>query len=158
MDSTIATPLSPGATRVLLLGSGELGKEVAIELQRLGVDGYDRTEYGEQAGSAIEAFCRRRAAARAPCGASGVAALQDVVDEAHHAGSFARLFPPPGGKGCGRYCEFLQAEDATNVAGSADDQLTWAFLKAHSGLLPPRSRLPPSRADRRKDRAAGGDG
>jgi phosphoribosylglycinamide formyltransferase 2 len=35
---TIGTPLSPGATRVLLLGSGELGKEVAIELQRLGVE------------------------------------------------------------------------------------------------------------------------
>ncbi|GAA4807121.1 formate-dependent phosphoribosylglycinamide formyltransferase [Nocardioides caeni] len=34
----IGTPLSPGATRVLLLGSGELGKEVAIELQRLGVE------------------------------------------------------------------------------------------------------------------------
>ena len=32
------TPLSPSATRVLLLGSGELGKEVAIELQRLGVE------------------------------------------------------------------------------------------------------------------------
>ena len=35
---TLGTPLSPGATRVLLLGSGELGKEVAIELQRLGVE------------------------------------------------------------------------------------------------------------------------
>lgn len=35
---TIGTPLSPRATRVLLLGSGELGKEVAIELQRLGVE------------------------------------------------------------------------------------------------------------------------
>ncbi|MEN5117532.1 formate-dependent phosphoribosylglycinamide formyltransferase [Luteimonas sp. TWI662] len=32
------TPLSPSATRVLLLGSGELGKEVAIELQRFGVE------------------------------------------------------------------------------------------------------------------------
>jgi phosphoribosylglycinamide formyltransferase 2 len=32
------TPLTTGATRVLLLGSGELGKEVAIELQRLGVE------------------------------------------------------------------------------------------------------------------------
>ena len=32
------TPLTAGATRVLLLGSGELGKEVAIELQRLGVE------------------------------------------------------------------------------------------------------------------------
>ncbi len=32
------TPLSPGATRVMLLGSGELGKEVIIALQRLGVE------------------------------------------------------------------------------------------------------------------------
>jgi phosphoribosylglycinamide formyltransferase 2 len=32
------TPLSPAAIRVMLLGSGELGKEVAIELQRLGVE------------------------------------------------------------------------------------------------------------------------
>lgn len=36
--TTIGTPLSDTATRVLLLGSGELGKEVAIELQRLGVE------------------------------------------------------------------------------------------------------------------------
>ena len=35
---TIGTPLSPHATRVLLLGSGELGKEVALELQRFGVE------------------------------------------------------------------------------------------------------------------------
>lgn len=34
----IGTPLSPGATKALLLGSGELGKEVVIELQRLGVE------------------------------------------------------------------------------------------------------------------------
>ncbi len=34
----IGTPLTPHATRVLLLGSGELGKEVAIELQRLGAE------------------------------------------------------------------------------------------------------------------------
>jgi phosphoribosylglycinamide formyltransferase 2 len=34
----IGTPQSAGAVRVLLLGSGELGKEVAIELQRLGVE------------------------------------------------------------------------------------------------------------------------
>lgn len=37
-DGTLGTPLTPGATRALLLGSGELGKEVAIELQRLGVE------------------------------------------------------------------------------------------------------------------------
>ena len=36
--TTIGTPLSTGATRLLLLGSGELGKEVAIEAQRLGVE------------------------------------------------------------------------------------------------------------------------
>ena len=35
---TFGTPLSPHATRVLLLGSGELGKEVALELQRFGVE------------------------------------------------------------------------------------------------------------------------
>jgi len=34
----IGTPLTSSATRVMLLGSGELGKEVAIELQRLGVE------------------------------------------------------------------------------------------------------------------------
>ncbi len=34
----IGTPLTLSATRVMLLGSGELGKEVAIELQRLGVE------------------------------------------------------------------------------------------------------------------------
>lgn len=35
---SIGTPLSPTATRVMLLGAGELGKEVIIELQRLGVE------------------------------------------------------------------------------------------------------------------------
>jgi phosphoribosylglycinamide formyltransferase 2 len=34
----LGTPLSPAATRVLLLGAGELGKEVLIALQRLGVE------------------------------------------------------------------------------------------------------------------------
>lgn len=34
----IATPLTPKARKALLLGSGELGKEVAIELMRLGVE------------------------------------------------------------------------------------------------------------------------
>lgn len=34
----IGTPLSPSATRVLFCGAGELGKEVVIELQRLGVE------------------------------------------------------------------------------------------------------------------------
>lgn len=36
--TAIGTPLSPSATRVLFCGGGELGKEVVIELQRLGVE------------------------------------------------------------------------------------------------------------------------
>jgi len=36
--TTLGTPLAPSATRVMLLGSGELGKEVAIELQRFGCE------------------------------------------------------------------------------------------------------------------------
>ncbi len=35
---SIGTPFSPSATRVLFCGGGELGKEVVIELQRLGVE------------------------------------------------------------------------------------------------------------------------
>ena len=40
----LGTPLSPSAVKVMLLGCGELGKEVAIELQRLGCEviGVDR--------------------------------------------------------------------------------------------------------------------
>jgi phosphoribosylglycinamide formyltransferase 2 len=36
--TTIGTPLAPSATRLMLLGSGELGKEVLIEAQRLGIE------------------------------------------------------------------------------------------------------------------------
>lgn len=36
--TTLGTPLTLNATKVMLLGSGELGKEVVIELQRLGVE------------------------------------------------------------------------------------------------------------------------
>jgi phosphoribosylglycinamide formyltransferase 2 len=38
MHNTIGTPFTDGARRVLLCGSGELGKEVVIELQRFGVE------------------------------------------------------------------------------------------------------------------------
>ncbi len=37
-DTEIGTPLAGNATKVLMLGSGELGKEVVIELQRYGVE------------------------------------------------------------------------------------------------------------------------
>ncbi len=36
--AALGTPLSPSATRVLMCGSGELGKEVVIEFQRLGME------------------------------------------------------------------------------------------------------------------------
>jgi len=36
--TTLGTPLSPNATKVMLLGAGELGKEVLLALQRLGVE------------------------------------------------------------------------------------------------------------------------
>lgn len=35
---TLGTPFSPSATRALLLGAGELGREVVIELKRLGIE------------------------------------------------------------------------------------------------------------------------
>lgn len=38
MDLTLGTPLTPSSTRLLLLGAGELGREVAIEAIRLGVE------------------------------------------------------------------------------------------------------------------------
>ena len=38
MSIPIGTPLSPTAAKVMFLGGGELGKEVVIELQRLGVE------------------------------------------------------------------------------------------------------------------------
>ncbi len=36
--TTLGTALTPNAIKVMMLGSGELGKEVVIELQRLGVE------------------------------------------------------------------------------------------------------------------------
>ncbi len=38
MKTSIGTPFTKGATKVMLLGAGELGKEVAIEFQRYGVE------------------------------------------------------------------------------------------------------------------------
>lgn len=43
----LGTPLSPSAIKVMLLGSGELGKEVAIELQRLGCEVIAVDRYGD---------------------------------------------------------------------------------------------------------------
>jgi len=49
----IGTPLSPSATKVMLLGSGELGKEVIIALQRLGVEVIAVDRYENAPGHAV---------------------------------------------------------------------------------------------------------
>ncbi len=49
----IGTPLSPNATRVMLLGAGELGKEVLIELQRLGVETIAVDRYADAPGQQV---------------------------------------------------------------------------------------------------------
>ena len=48
--SMIGTPLSPNATKIMLLGSGELGKEVIIALQRLGVETIAVDRYADAPG------------------------------------------------------------------------------------------------------------
>ena len=49
----IGTPLSTSATRVMLLGSGELGKEVIIALQRLGVETIAVDRYADAPGHQV---------------------------------------------------------------------------------------------------------
>ena len=54
METKIGTPFTKTSTLVMLCGSGELGKEVVIELQRLGaevvaVDSYDCLLYTSDA-------------------------------------------------------------------------------------------------------------
>ena len=51
--TTLGTPLSPHATKVMLLGSGELGKEVLIALQRLGVETIAVDRYGNAPGQQV---------------------------------------------------------------------------------------------------------
>jgi len=55
---TLGTPLSPGATRVMLLGSGELGKEVLIALQRLGVETIAVDRYDNAPGQQVAHHAR----------------------------------------------------------------------------------------------------
>ena len=49
----IGTPLSPNATRVMLLGAGELGKEVIIALQRLGIEVIAVDRYADAPGHQV---------------------------------------------------------------------------------------------------------
>ncbi|WP_285186868.1 formate-dependent phosphoribosylglycinamide formyltransferase [Rhodococcus sp. MEB041] len=52
-SSRIGTPLSPSATKVILLGSGELGKEVIIAFQRLGVEVIAVDRYADAPGHQV---------------------------------------------------------------------------------------------------------
>nr|WP_308115359.1 MULTISPECIES: formate-dependent phosphoribosylglycinamide formyltransferase [unclassified Rhodococcus (in: high G+C Gram-positive bacteria)] len=52
-SSRIGTPLSPSATKVMLLGSGELGKEVIIAFQRLGVEVIAVDRYADAPGHQV---------------------------------------------------------------------------------------------------------
>ncbi|OIP15772.1 MAG: phosphoribosylglycinamide formyltransferase 2 [Comamonadaceae bacterium CG2_30_59_20] len=56
--TTLGTPLSPNATRVMLLGSGELGKEVIIALQRLGVETIAVDRYDNAPGQQVAHHAR----------------------------------------------------------------------------------------------------
>ncbi|HQY08875.1 MAG TPA: formate-dependent phosphoribosylglycinamide formyltransferase [Burkholderiaceae bacterium] len=55
---TLGTPLSPCATRVMLLGAGELGKEVLIALQRLGVETIAVDRYDQAPGQQVAHHAR----------------------------------------------------------------------------------------------------
>jgi phosphoribosylglycinamide formyltransferase 2 len=56
--TTLGTPLSPSATRVMLLGAGELGKEVLIALQRLGVETIAADRYDNAPGHQVAHHAR----------------------------------------------------------------------------------------------------
>lgn len=53
MSTRIGTPLSPSALKVMFLGGGELGKEVVIELQRLGVETIVVDRYADAPGQQV---------------------------------------------------------------------------------------------------------
>ncbi len=55
---SLGTPLSPSAARVMLLGSGELGKEVLIALQRLGVETIAVDRYDHAPGQQVAHHAR----------------------------------------------------------------------------------------------------
>ena len=56
--TTFGTPLSPNATKVMLLGSGELGKEVLIALQRLGIETIAVDRYDNAPGQQVAHHAR----------------------------------------------------------------------------------------------------
>ena len=71
--TTLGTPLSHSATRVMLLGSGELGKEVLIALQRLGVETIAVDRYANAPGQQVAHHARTIAM-------SDAAQLQSLIE------------------------------------------------------------------------------
>lgn len=74
MTITIGTPLQPSAFKVLLLGSGELGKEVVISLQRLGVEVHAADRYKDAPAMQVAHFAYTLNMADAT-------ALQELIDQ-----------------------------------------------------------------------------
>ncbi len=56
--TTLGTPLTPYPTKVMLLGAGELGKEVLIALQRLGVETIAVDRYDHAPGQQVAHHAR----------------------------------------------------------------------------------------------------
>ncbi|MGL4809996.1 MAG: formate-dependent phosphoribosylglycinamide formyltransferase, partial [Giesbergeria sp.] len=56
--TTLGTPLTPQSTKVMLLGAGELGKEVLIALQRLGVETIAVDRYDHAPGQQVAHHAR----------------------------------------------------------------------------------------------------
>lgn len=75
-SSGFGTPLSPSPTKALLLGSGELGKEIVIELQRLGVETVAVDRYADA--PAMQLAHRSRVLSMLDA-----AALAEALDEEH---------------------------------------------------------------------------
>ena len=93
------------------------------------------------------------------CAAAEADALQELVDEAHHAASFARVFPDST-RGCAGLCPFFRAppdaplapadalppRDAAALAvhgwpadAGRANLLAWRFLRQHHASLPART-------------------
>ena len=83
----IGTPLSTSALKVMLLGSGELGKEVIIALQRLGVEVIAVDRYPNAPGHQVAHI------SHVICMADGAALLGQPLREQAHLRALTRAVP-----------------------------------------------------------------
>ena len=97
--TTLGTPLSPTATRVMLLGSGELGKEVLIALQRLGVETIAVDRYENAPGQQVAHHARthhdERPGALRGADRGRAARPGGARDRGHRHADAARSWKPP---------------------------------------------------------------